>query len=170
MWISLLKILYITIKYIFCSLPIIRNCIHIIFITNLYNNFIKRLFLFACTNFFIIIIYHSVISFLPFIIFFQCIIKQFMVYCFYIFIIIGNIIFTTFFVYIFSSKFTFVMMDRAFPKHNANCSFHKLKSPHFLFYFVTFVKSNANALLTVPIKSTYCVLPKTAFLPLIFID
>jgi len=52
---------------------------------------------------------------------------------------------------IFSSKFTAVVVDRAFSHHSADCSFHKY---HFLSSSgvsrgsVTLVKSNAKALLT----------------------
>lgn len=90
--IALLKILHILTKYLSGELPILRHSRHIIFIPNLDDDLIEWLFLFSGEDPFIIIINPTVSSFLFRIVSFQCSIEQGMVYLFYRFVGVSDVL------------------------------------------------------------------------------
>ena len=130
-WISLLKILYILIQYLYRQVSFCRPYCHIFTISNLKNHFVEQLFLLSLTDFFIVICNLPILSF-SYIVPFHRIIKQLFIYFFQIFILVTDIQVYSVRIYIFSYKIPSVMSQRASSNHAAD------RSSHHYAYHLTF--------------------------------
>ena len=126
-WISLLKILYILIQYLYRQISFCRSNSHIFTISNLENHFVEQLFLLSLTDFFIVICNLPILSF-SYIVPFHRIIKQLIIYFFQIFILVTNIQVYSVRIYIFSYKIPSVMSQGASSNHTADRSSHHYAS------------------------------------------
>ena len=133
--ISFFKIVHIPIKYLFCQFTVFGFSAHGIFITYLKYDLMERFFLFACSDFFIVIGNHSVASGLFFVVLLKSFIKQFMIYVLNFFIAVCDVIFRSFTINIFCNKISIVMGNRAFSDHCTDRSFHKISPLFGLFRF-----------------------------------
>ena len=104
-----------------CQLGI--NTLHhatvsIIPVAYLDNQLMEQFFLFACTDFFIVIVNPAVCPALFGIIGLQCLIKECVIHLFNIFFHINFISFATLGIYIFCRKCPVIMIQRTFPHHH----------------------------------------------------
>ena len=147
-----------------CQFRILSGSSHIVFVAHLENHFIKRFFLLSITDFFVVVFDAAVFAFLLGVEFCQSCIKQLMVCLLNGCVAVLNIQMGARRVYIFCEVGAAVMSNDSIAGHCADCSFYRF---YLLYYgriigipfaaaaagFVTFVKSNAKALLTLRIKS-----------------
>ena len=147
-----------------CQFRILSGSPHIVFVAHLENHFIKRFFLLSIKNFFVVVFDAAVFAFLLGVEFCQSCIKQLMVCFLNGCVAVLNIQMGARRVYIFCEVGAAVMSNNSIAGPCADCSFYRF---YLLNYgriigipfaaaaagFVTFVKSNAKALLTLRIKS-----------------
>ena len=118
--IPLPETLHIFVQHLCRKLSILCFCSHVVFISDLQNNFMEWFFLFARQNFFIIILYLPVTSGLLLIIPGKCFIKQFVIHVFDIFIAVFHIQMASLRVSVLRMEFSAVMVDRAFSCHKTD--------------------------------------------------
>ena len=130
--------------------PFVAVGAHVVLVAHLQDNFVKRFFLFAGADFFIVVFYPPVCPGLFGVVAFQGLVKEFMVHRLDILLAVCYIQMGAFRVGILSVKLPAVVVHRPMPHHGANRPFQSIPPfpPRQRRAFVTFCESNAKALLT----------------------
>ena len=144
-----LKIPHIFIKYFCRKLAVLTLCAHVVLVSHLQDDFMERLFLFAGTYLFIVILNLAVCPGLPVIVPLEGLVKKLMENCLDIFVAVGYIQVGAFRVGVLGVERPAVVVHRALPHHRTNRPF-QINTPFAApaAAFVTFCESNAKALLT----------------------
>lgn len=147
----------------FCQFAVFSGSSHIVFVADLENHFIKSFFLFAITDFFVIVFDAAVFSFLLCVELCQSFVKQFVVRLLDGCVAVFDIQMCTGLINVFCEVGAAVVSNNTITRHCADCSSDSCHLQKAVFYktcfrrsaagFVTFVKSNAKTLLTLRIKS-----------------
>ena len=112
------------IQNLLCQLAILAGSRHIIFIANLKNHFIKRLFLITLANFFIVVFDTTVFTFLLGIVLSLRFIKQLMVGILYGRVAVFDVQMGSCLINIFCEVGTAIMGNYTIAGHRTDCSFH----------------------------------------------
>ena len=127
--IALLKASIVFIQHSSCQLRILAGGAHIVLISNLQDDLVKRLLLIAGTDFFIVVWNAPVCTRLLLVVPFQSLIEKLVVYRLDAFIAIINVQVRAASVYILRPKFAAVVVDRSFADLGADRSLHKISLP-----------------------------------------
>ena len=164
--IALDKSLHILIEYPLGKLAVLAYGTHIRKVSHLDDYLVEKLFLLGETYLFVIIGDTSVCAFLLGIVLFKCFVKELVIGLFQRYVAIGHVQMRSVSVHVFRDKATIIVGKASFPESYTYCSvytFTSVLSARRVYFFasetsdsvgfVTFVKSNAKALLTLRIKS-----------------
>ena len=127
--ISLLKTSIVFIQHSPCQICILAGGAHIVLISDLQDDLVKRLLLVAGANFLIVVWNAPVCTGLLLIVAFQSFIKKLMVHGLDTLVAVVDVQMCAASVYIFCPKFAAVVVDRAFADLGTDRSLHKISLP-----------------------------------------
>ena len=164
--VALHKSLHVLIEYPLGKLAVLAYRTHIRKVSNLDDYLVEQLLLLGEPYLFVIIGDASVCAFLLGIVLFKCFVKELVIDLFQRHVAIGHVQMSSVSIHIFCDKAAVIVGQASFPESYTYCSVYTftsvLSAKRGYFFasetsdsvgFVTFVKSNAKALLTLRIKS-----------------
>ena len=121
--VPLLEALHILVQQFLCQCAILGQDTHIIFVADLDDQLMEKLFLLACPQVLIVVVDTAVLALLLGVVAVHCLVKQFVVHLLNRFIPVHNIQAAALRVYVFSGETSPVMVEGAGTPHCGNSSF-----------------------------------------------